>query len=66
MPPFLPSIITFRVVWYNKYIKFDNKNFYKRKIARKSLNIVGHLFRKDVKIMSRKDLKVYFSLDKKK
>ena len=34
-PPSLPSIIATQILWYNKYVKIDNKTFHKSKIVRK-------------------------------
>ena len=41
--PFLPSIIASQALWYKKYIKIDNKTFYKPKIAKKLLNFISFI-----------------------
>ena len=61
LSPSLPSAIASQVIWYNKYIKVDNKILYNFKISRKDMNYVGQLFKCDGKPKLWEELKNEFN-----
>ena len=58
----LPLAIASQVIWYNKYIKVDNKTLYNFKISWKDINFVGQLFKCDGKPKLWEELKNEFNL----
>ena len=42
--PTLPSTIASQVLWYNKYIKVDNKSIYNCYISKKKINYIAQFF----------------------
>ena len=59
--PSLSSVIASHVIWYNKYIKVDNRILNNFKTSRKYVNYVGQLFKYDRKPKLWKELKNGFN-----
>ena len=46
-PPIKPSCILSQFLWYNSYIKTDNKALYLNLFLKKNINFISQLFNKD-------------------
>ena len=46
-PPIKPSCVLSQFLWYNTYIKIDNKAAYLNLISKKNINFISQLFNKE-------------------
>ena len=60
--PSLPSSVAAHCLWYNKYIKIDDKTIFSSSLSAKGINFVGQLFQNNQQIKKWNELKTEFDL----
>ena len=63
--PFLPSSVAAQCLWYNKYIKIDDKIIFTSSLSAEGINFVGQLFQNNQQIKKWNELKTEFDLIEK-
>ena len=63
---FVSSVLTFiccsRCLWYNEYIKIDDKAIFRSSLSAKAINFLGQLFQNNQQIKKWDELKTEFDL----
>ena len=63
---FVSSVLTFiccsQCLWYNEYIKIDNKTIFRSSLSAKGINFLGQLFQNNQQIKKWDELKTEFDL----
>ena len=65
MSPNISSTMTSQVIWFNKYIKIDNKSLCNNSLANQGINYVGQLFNENGMAKAWLDIKTQFNLSNK-
>ena len=60
--PSLPSSLASQCLWYNKYIKIDDKTIFSSSLSVKRMNFAGQLFQNNQQIKKWDELKTGFDL----
>ena len=60
--PNIPSLISSQYLWYNNYIKIDNKVVFIREFSEKQINFVANFFDEEGKLKTWSEMKCYYNL----